>query len=80
METRTLRFNKTVAGRHELRPGVFDVYGYSEGEIVSVPRELATSLVASGIAANVNPSRTVEVERATREPRSEQAVRRRGRR
>ena len=73
MKTRTLRFYKTVAGTYEARPGVFDSYGYFEGETVEVPVELAASFPGR-IAEQVNPSRTVEVERATREPRSEQAV------
>ena len=76
METRTLRFNKTVAGTYEVRPAVRDTYGYFEGEVAQVPVELATSLVNSGasIAEPVNPPRNAEVERATREPRSEHAV------
>lgn len=77
METRTLRFAKTVAGRREVRPGIWDVYGYFEGEVAEVPVELATSLEGSGagIAGRMDSPRTVEVEHATREPRSEQAIR-----
>lgn len=72
--TRTLRFLKTVAGTYEARPGIFDAYGYFEGETVEVPVELAASLVGR-IAENVIPPRSAEVERATHEPRSEQAIR-----
>lgn len=79
METRTLRFDKTVGGRYEVRPGVFDVYGYAEGEVVDVPAELAASFIGSGahIAEAFQSPRTIEVETATREPRSERAMRRR---
>ena len=81
MTTRTLRFIKTVAGTYEARPGIFDAYGYFEGEVVEVPTELAAR-IPGRIAEAVNPSRSVEVERATREPRSERAIalRHRGRR
>lgn len=79
--TRTLRFLKTVAGTYEARPGIFDAYGYFEGEVVEVPRELAAR-IPGRIAEAVNPSRNADVDRATREPRSEQAIafKRRGRR
>ena len=81
MTTRTLRFIKTVAGTYEARPGIFDAYGYFEGEVVEVPTELAAR-IPGRIAEAVVPSRNVEVERATREPRGERAIalRRRGRR
>lgn len=81
MDTRTLRFLKTVAGTYEARPGIFDAYGFHEGEVVEVPATLASAL-PSRVAEPVKPSRTAEVERATREPRSEQAIafKRRGRR
>ena len=73
MTTRTLRFLKTVAGTYEARPGIFDSYGYFEGEVVEVPRALAAR-IPGRIAESVNQSRSAEVERATREPRSEQAI------
>lgn len=74
METRTLRFLKTVAGTYEARPGIFDAYGFQEGEIAAVPAELAARIVGR-IAESVKPSRSAEIEHATREPRSEQAIR-----
>lgn len=81
MTTRALRFLKTVAGTYEARPGIFDTYGYFEGEVVQVPTELAAR-IPGRIAESVKQSRNAEVERATREPRSEQAIafKRRGRR
>lgn len=72
MNTRTLRFLKTVAGTYEARPGVFDSYGYFEGEVTAVPAELAARIV--GRIAEPAP-RNAEIEHATREPRSEQAIR-----
>lgn len=82
METRTVRFNVDLATRLEVRPGIFDAIGYDAGDIHAVPAEIADKWVASGFAELVSPSRSVEVERATREPRSERAVafKRRGRR
>lgn len=74
----TLRFLKTVAGTYEVRPGIFDAYGYFEGEVIEVPAELAARIpgrIAEPVNPEpVNPSRSAEVERATREPRSEQAI------
>ena len=76
-----LRILKNGASRYEMRPGVFDTIGYSEGETLYVSPALADALTSAGIAA-VAPSRSVEVETATREPRGERAiaVKRRGRR
>jgi len=85
LETKSIRFNVDLANRREVRPGIFDVFGYETGEVHSVPAELATKWVASGLAEDVSPSRSAEVERATSEPRSERAIgitpskRRRGR-
>lgn len=74
MRTRTIRFKVDLANRREVRPGVTDVFGYSVGDVCAVPADLADKWIASGFAELVNPSRNVDVERATREPRSEKAT------
>ena len=82
METREVRFLKNVANRREVRPGIFDVFGYDVDDVAPIPVELAAKWIGSGLCEPVIPSRSAEVETATREPRSERAVafKRRGRR
>ncbi len=66
-----------MAGSREVRPGVFDRFGYEAGDVVAVPTEQAAKWVGSGLAENVTQPRSIEVEQATREPRGERAVRER---
>ena len=78
-ETIELRFRTSLAGIFPTRPGRTEVLDFQAGETYSVERELAAKWIGSGIADRVNAPRTIEVERATREPRAERAIRRRGR-
>lgn len=80
MESIDLRFKTSVAGIYPTRPGRTEVLDFQTGETYSIPRELAAKWISSGIAEPANSSRSAEVETATREPRTERAVRVAGRR
>lgn len=79
MDNIDIRVRTSVAGIYPTRPGRTEVLDFQPGETYSVNRALAAKWISSGIAEKVSAPRTVEVERATREPRAERAIRRRGR-
>ena len=69
-----LRILKSGAGLYETRPGIREAIDFTEGETLYVSPALAEAWQRAGVAEPVSPPRNAEVERATREPRSEQAV------